>query len=80
MNGWIVKRATVMTHRRCQVGWSLVRRYLGVRNGVRGWRRCGLLERGDVRECGGRRSSGGAHQHRAGKHTRANQANNQGAC
>ena len=78
MNGWIIKRATV-THRRCRVPWSVVRRSLRARNGVRGWRRCGLLERGDVRECGGRRSSGGAHQHRAGKDTRANQTNSQGA-
>ena len=78
MNGWIVKRATV-THRRCLVGWSLVRRSLGVRNGVCGWRRRGLLEHGDVCERGGRRSSGRAHQHGAGKHTRANQTNGQGA-
>jgi hypothetical protein len=78
MNGWIVKRAAV-THRRCRVGRALVRRSLGVRNGVRGWRRRGLLKRGSVRERGGRRSSGGAHHRRAGKHTRANQTNNQGA-
>ena len=33
-NGWIVKRATV-THRRCLGGWSLVRRSLDLRHGVR---------------------------------------------
>jgi hypothetical protein len=78
MNGWIVKRATV-TRRRCMVGWSLGRRSLGVRNGVRGWRRRGLLERRDIDEHGGRSNSGGAHQHGADKHTRANQTNGQGA-
>jgi hypothetical protein len=78
MNGWIIKRATV-THRRRRVPWSEVGRSLRVRNRVRGWRWRGLLERGGVRERGGRRSISGAHQHRAGKHTRANQANSQGA-
>jgi hypothetical protein len=34
MNGWIVKRATV-THTRCLVGWSLVRRSLDLWHGAR---------------------------------------------
>ena len=68
-----------MMHRRCVVGWSLRLRSLGVRNGVRGRRRRGLLDHGDVRERGGRSSSDGAHQHRAGKCTRANQTNGHGA-
>jgi hypothetical protein len=78
MNGWIIKRATV-THGRCLFGWSLVRRSLDVRNGVRGWRWRGLLERREIEVYGSRSSSGGAHQHGAGKYTRANQTNGQGA-
>ena len=69
---------TTVMHGRRLVGVSLVRP-LGAGMGSVGGDGAGSSTCRDVAERGGRSNSGGAHQHRAGKHTRAHQTNGQGA-